>query len=160
MPLLRALPLVLVAAALAAPAALAPPAPARAGGLFDVLDAEDQLRARRRNVSAIEAEVVEVAPPGMVMASAGRISRGEACLAGADCSRPAVTAGNYLRATVRAPWIVYMFNLGSLERRGELHDAGELTAHNVIDVPQDAVRPGGLVVRSFGVGRLVQELHD
>lgn len=156
----RALPLLLVVAAIAAPAAIAPVPPARAGGLFELLDAEDQLRARRRNVEALETEVVDIAPAGMVMTSAGRVSRSRACLPGADCDRPAVAAGNYLHATTRAPWIVYMLNLGSIERRGEINPAGEITAHNVIDIPERAIRPGGITVRSFGIGRLVQDLHD
>jgi hypothetical protein len=143
----------------ALPLALFLAAPAVAGELFDTFDHDDRLHAQRRNVQAVHSNVVNIAPAGMVMTSIGRVSRGRGCLARADCNLPAVAAGNYLHATTRAPWIVYMLNIGTIERRGTIHDAGEMTAHNVIDIPARAIRPGGMIVRAFGAGRLVQDLR-
>lgn len=132
--------------------------PAAALDLLDLFDAEDQRQARRHNVLADNAEVHDVAPPTVFMMDFGSVSRRSACLAGADCSRRPVTAGNYLWAKKRAPWLVIQSYIGRISTDTRLHPKGDLTAFNVVETPAEALRPGGMRIHSFGAGASYQRL--
>jgi len=125
---------------------------------IDLLDLEDQLQARQHNVLAGNADVYDVAPGAVFMSGFGSVSRHSNCLAGADCSNRPVTTGNYLWAKQQAPWLVYTSYFGFVQTDTSLHDKGNLSALNVIEVPEHAIRPGGLHVRVFGGGGLSTDL--
>lgn len=133
--------------------------PGAAFDLGDLFDAEDQARARAHNVLADNAEVVGHAPPVVVMTDFGSITRRTTCIAGADCSKRPVTTGNYFRATETAPWLIYQSYIGHVRTDTGLHEKGDATAFNTVEVPANGIRPGGLHIRSFGAGVLMQTIR-
>ena len=149
---LRALGLAMVAI-------LASASPALAFDLGDLLDAKDQIDARRLNVLADNVEIERGSPGAVTMLAGGAVHRRRPCLPGADCSRRPITAGNYLRIEGRAPWLVLMGYVGLVRTDARLHDKGDETSMNVIEVPAKSIRPGGLHIRAFGMGGVAQRLR-
>lgn len=150
----------LACAALALAASFAGSQEVRAIDLEDLFEMRSQAEARSRNVLADEARVYDRAPAVVAITGFGRVSRNGTCLRGADCSRRPVTAGTYLLAKERAPWIVWQSHIGQIRANMPAHAKGSLTAFNVIEAPSDAIRPGGLHVRNFGVGALTTRIRD
>lgn len=128
--------------------------------LGDLLDREDQREAREHNVRAGNADVYDVAPPTVFQAGFGAVSRRTTCLADADCAQRPVTTGNYLWARERGPWLVYQSYIGRVSTDTGLHPEGDLTAFNVVEIPEQAIPPGGLHIRSFGGGILTQRIRS
>lgn len=129
------------------------PMPAPANDLRVADPSVEREEARELNVLADNALILDRAPGAVVMRGMGRVQRREICLPGADCSRRPTTAGNYLRVTKRAPWIIWMSYIGSVSTfTRDLHPLGDSTAHNVIDIPEAAIPPGGIRIRAFGAG--------
>lgn len=126
---------------------------------FDLFEIIDQAEARRLNVQADNVEIVRMPRGSVSMFDGGFSIRTSNCLKGADCSRRPITAGNYLRIEGKAPWLINVGYIGMVKNRSRLHEKGDLTAMNVLEVPAGSIRPGGLHVRSFSLGGTQQTIR-
>lgn len=138
--------------------------PSRAGDLFDLFDMfdlADQARARSLNVLADNVEIVRGGRPAVTMFDTGWVRRTTTCIAGADCSRRPVTAGNYLRVErgAMAPWLVISSYAGLVQTRTRMHEKGDITGMTVLDVDPKSIRPGGMHVRNFTMGGVSQTIR-
>ncbi|MEM7173479.1 MAG: hypothetical protein AAF530_25165 [Pseudomonadota bacterium] len=116
----------------------------------------DKELAEQLNVKAQNSYIAERSKPFVILYGFGPVTRKETCLDGADCSQRPVTAGNYLSATERAPWAIYMTYRGPIASQTQFHEKGALTGQNVIEAPMEAIRPGGLHVRGNSLGSSTQ----
>jgi len=108
-------------------------------GAADPTTIADRIAALRQNVLSPNPKVIGAgsANPRPFMFNTVPVGRAGACLPGADCGKPAATAGNYLKVDPerRFPVAPVMINRAPVSQSGDC-PKGAVAAGNLIDLPK------------------------